>query len=338
MGGALRRRDGAAEVAWRLSGVAAAAVPTLCLAVLAVLAVEAWPSVLRNGLSFFWRARWRPGDLRAPADALAHGLRVPAGVVFGVLPYVAGTAVSAGLALIIALPIGVGVAIVLADRASGRLGVGLDFLIDLVAGVPSVVFGLWGLVVVVPWIAHGAGPPLARLSGFIPWLRGPVLSGTGLLASVVVLAAMVVPLVAALSRDAIARVPQALREQGRALGLTEWEILRGLVLPAAAPAIAGGAMLALGRALGEAIAVLMVSGRGIALPTSIFSPISTMASALLADLGSALHDPQGMAVHALAELAMVLLMISVLVHLAARLADRGVSRVRAVFAPRGRGL
>ena len=230
----------------------------------------------------------------------------------------------------LAVPIGLGVAVCLAERARGPLARVLGFFVELIAGVPSVVFGLWGFVAVVPWIQHSGGPAIARALGWMPWFRGPVLSGEGLLASAIVLAVMVLPLVAAVGRDALARVPRELRDQGRALGLTEWEILRRLILPLAAPGIIGGVVLALGRALGETMAVLMVSGGGTAVPHTIFTPVTTMASAIVLDLDSAFTDTTGMAVHALALVAVVLMAITVLVNLAVPFIGRGVSRVAAL--------
>jgi|BEDMetMinimDraft_2_1075160.scaffolds.fasta_scaffold04549_1 phosphate transport system permease protein len=324
-------------VPWWVSAAGAAVVPGALLGILVVLGVYAWPSVLWNGLAFFTGKTWSLGNLYGSGVVRRFGQVALQGAAFGALPYLVATLVSSLLALALATVVGVGVAVALAERAPRAWGSVLGFFVELLAGVPSVVFGLWGLMVVAPWIQDEAGPWIARLGGWVPWLRGPVTAGTGLLAAVLVLAVMLLPLIASLGRDALRRVPADLRDQGRALGLTEWEILRDLVLPEAAPGILGAVVLAFGRAVGETMAVLMVSGGGSGLPTSIFSPVTTMAAAIVADLDSALTDPTGMAVHALAELAVVLLVISVLVNLVAPLAGRGASVARAVLGPRGEG-
>ncbi len=296
-----------------LAALAAALAPLALLGVFAILAVAAWPAVAAGGARFLTGAVWNPGGIS------------------GALTLVAGTALTALGALVLAVPVGIGVAICLAERARGRIARALGFCVEMIAGVPGVVFGLWGFVAVVPWLEHRGGPALARVLGFIPFFRGPVGSGQGVLAASVVLAAMIVPLVAAVARDALLRVPAAVRDQGRALGLTDWELLRDLVLPRAAPGIVGGVLLALGRALGETMAVLMVSGSGPLLPGTAWTPTTTMASALIVDLRAA--GAGGMAYHVLAELALLLLLVAVAVHLAVALVGGGVSRVASLLRP-----
>jgi phosphate transport system permease protein len=331
-----RRRRGSSAVWVALGALASALAPMLLIVLLTVLLVSAWPSVVWNGLDFVTRSVWSLGNLYGGTPEVRHGYSAAAGAAYGALPFIAGTLLSSLLALVVAVPVGLGVAICLAERARGRIARVLGFFVELIAGVPSVVFGLWGFVTVVPWVEHRAGPGIARVLGFIPFFRGPILSGQGLLAAALVLAAMVLPLVAAVGRDALVRVPREVREQGRALGLTDWETLRDLVLPAAAPGLLGGVMLALGRALGETMAVLMVSGTGSLVPHSLFSPTTTMASAIVIDLDSAFTDASGMAVHALAEVAAVLLVITVLVNLAVPFIGQGASRVAALLNAAGR--
>lgn len=313
-----------------VAAVAAALTPALLVATLVVLLVSAWPAVLYEGLGFLRHSVWSLGNLYGGTPSVRNGQVAAPGAEYGALPYIAGTALTSVLALVLAVPIGLGVAVCLAERARGPLARLLGFFVELIAGVPSVVFGLWGFVAVVPWIQHSAGPGIAHALGWLPFFRGPVLSGEGLLASAIVLAVMVLPLVAAVGRDALARVPRDLRDQGRALGLTDWEILRRLILPLAAPGIGGGIILALGRALGETMAVLMVSGGGTSVPHTIFTPVTTMASAIVLDLDSAFTDTTGMALHALALVAVVLMAITVLVNLAVPFIGRGVSRVAAL--------
>jgi len=332
-----RSRQRWSERVWvALAALAAALAPGTLLALLLVLLISAWPAVIWGGLSFLTHSVWSLGNLYAGLPVAHRGVSAPPGAAYGALPFIVGTLLSSLLALGLAVPVGLGVAICLAERARGIVAHGLGFFVELTAGVPSVVFGLWGFITVVPWVARRAGPLLAHLLGFIPFFRGPVLSGQGLLASGIVLAAMVLPLMAAIARDALARVPGEVRDQGRALGLTDWETLRDLVLPAAAPGIVGGVVLALGRALGETMAVVMVSGAGALVPHTLYSPVTTMASAIVIDLDSAFTDSTGMAVHALAEVAVALLLLTVFVNLVVPFVGQGASRVAALLQPGGR--
>ncbi len=310
-----------------LAAVAAALTPALLVAILVVLFVSAWPALVWGGLQFLTKTTWSLGNMYGGAPIVRHGYSAPAGAQYGALAFIAGTLLTSAFALVLAVPVGLGVAICLAERARAGLGRVLGFFVELIAGVPSVVFGLWGFISLVPWVEHSGGPALAHVLGFIPFFRGPVLSGLGLLTSSIVLAVMILPLVAAIGRDALLRVPREVRDQGWALGLTEWETLRRLVLPMAAPGILGGGILALGRALGETMAVLMLSGGGVGVPHTIYGATTTMASAIVLDLDSAFTDATGMAVHALALLAVALMFITVLVNLAVPLIGRGVSRV-----------
>jgi phosphate transport system permease protein len=306
-----------------LVGLGAASAPVCLAGIVAVLAAFAWPAIVWNGWGFFTSLHWQVGNTYGGPLVVRGGYAAPQGAAYGMLVFAVGTVLSALLAMVLATPVALGAAVALAEYAGPRLGAILGFFVELIAGVPSVVFGLWGFVVLVPWIGRGLGPLLARWLGFIPFLAGPVASGAGLLASGIVLAAMILPIITAVSRDAIAGAPAELREQGRALGLTDWEVLRGLVLPVAWPGIRGAVTLALGRALGETMAVLMVSGGAAGyLPRNLYSPIATVAANIVALLDSAMTDPTGMALHALAELALVLTAITVGVNLLAPPAAR----------------
>lgn len=314
-----RRVDG-----WSLAtALAAALLPTALLGTLGVLLAAAWPALARGGLAALGRGA---GDLGPPTLPAAHGaLGAPPWA--GVLPLVAGTALTSGLALVLAVPVGVGVAVCLAERGRGGLGRAAGVCVQWSAGVPGVVFGLWALAVLVPWVRGTVGPALVRAGHALPaglpgagglaaFLRGPVGSGQGVLAAALVLAVMVVPLVAATGREALLAVPAEVREQGRALGLTDWETLRDLVWPLAARGVAGGVALALGRALGEAMAVVLVGGAGALVPHTLLDPTTTMASVLVLDLRRAVTDPTGRTVHALAAVALALFSLTLLVHLA----------------------
>ena len=311
------RRGRVSSRVWGVaSGLAAAATPLVLLTILVVLAIFAWRSVVWNGLGFFTSTKWNLGNLYGGSLVVRHGIAAPQGAEYGMLVFVTGTLLSSAIAIVLAVPVGIGVAVALTSFSPRGLATVVSFFVELLAGVPSVVFGLWGFTVLVPWIGATVGPGMSKVLGFIPFFGGQAQTGLGLLASGIVLAVMIVPIITAVSRDALAKVPRELLEQGRALGLTEWEIVRDLSLPVARPAVIGAVILGLGRALGETMAVLMVSGSAVnSLPHNLYSPISTMASTIAAQLDSAMTDATGMAVHALAELAVVLFLITVLVNL-----------------------
>jgi phosphate transport system permease protein len=190
----------------------------------------------------------------------------------------------------------------------------LAMLVELVAVVPSVVFGLWGIAVLVPFIGHYISP-----TG----------NGYGLLAASLVLALMITPIIASTLYDALSQVPKENRESAFALGSTHFEVVTKAMMPMVRTTLIGGIVLALGRALGETMAVLMVSGGGInILPTSLFSPISTIASFIVSQLDSAQSDPTNMSVRALCEVALVLFIITLAVNAAAKLLASGALNVR----------
>jgi phosphate transport system permease protein len=332
--GAPRRRH---VVPTRLVGAAfAAAAPLFLAAILAVLGAYAWPSVVFNGLGFLTTRVWNLGNLYGGAAVVRHGFSAPAGASYGILVFLVGTLATSALALLIAVPFGTGVAVCLSQLASPRLAAVLSFFVELLAGVPSVVYGLWGFTVLVPWVAGGAGPFLARWLGFLPPFRGPVGSGVGLLAAGLVLAVMVLPVIAAVTRDVLMALPPELRENGTALGLTETEVIRSILLPVARPGILGAFILGLGRALGETMAVLMVGGSAVnILPQNVYSPVGTMAATIVSQLDSAFTDASGMAVRALAEMALVLFVISVGVNFLVPVVARGVSRTAVLYRQEG---
>jgi len=286
----------------RGGNLVALTVPFLLLIVAFVLAVEAAPAFRLMGVRFLTTGAWRLGAVtRVRAGAVA-----PPGAAYGILPELAGTAATTLLALVVAVPVGGLTALFLTEWAPRRWEPLLSGWVELLAGIPSVVYGLWGLAVVAPLVAraqHGA-------SGSVP--------GLGLLTTGLVLAVMVLPMIAAGSRDALRRAPPSQREGALALGLTRWETTRFVVLPHAVPGLVRSTVLGLGRALGETMAVLMLGGAGIAAarngaPDSLGGPVVTMASALGGRLAAALRDPTGMAVHALAALALVLFAVAVAV-------------------------
>ncbi len=310
------------------SGMFAASGLFFLVAVLAVMSIFAWPSIRFNGWPFLWRIPWNVGNLYGGSLVVHNGVQAPQGAEYGILVFLVGTLLTSLIALVVAVPVAVGVAVFITEVAPARLGAAVGVLVELLAGVPSVVFGLWGVEVVAPLVARDLGPFLARVLGFIPFLAGPVGSGVGLLSAGLVLAVMIIPIIAAVSRDVLARVPRDMKEQGLALGVTRWELVRTIILPYARSGIIAAVVFGLGRAMGETMAVLMVSGSAVnILPYNIYSPVGTMAATIVTLLDSAMTDPTGMAVHALAELALALFIITLMVNILVPVVTAGVSLI-----------
>jgi phosphate transport system permease protein len=237
---------------------------------------------------------------------------------FGALPFVFGTAVSSALAVVIAAPLGVLTGIYLAELAPVRWRRALSFTVELLAAVPSVIYGLWGMYVFAPWLRRWVQAPLAGAAGFIPFFQGPAY-GIGMLTGGLILATMILPTITAISRDVIAAVPISQREALLALGGTHWEVITRVVLPFGRSGIAGGIILGLGRALGETMAVTMVIGNAPRISASLFSPASTMASVIANEFAEATTQ---IYVSALMEIGLLLLGVSLLVNILARLLVR----------------
>ncbi len=297
----------------------AALLPLSLLAVAVFLFLSAWPAIQFNGFAFLLHSNWNLGNMYAD-PVTVHGVQVLPRANYGVWFLIVGTLLTSFLALLFAFPLGVFAAIFLAEGLGGPARTLGSFLIELLAAVPSVVFGLWGYLVLIPALGHTVYPWLADTIGrVLPWFAEPTGSGYGLLTASIVLAIMVVPLITASLRDAIVATPTALREAGMSLGATRMEVLRRVILPGQKRLLVGVSILALGRALGETMAVLMVSGNALnSLPHTIYDPVSTMASFIASQLDSAMQDPTGMAVSALAQIALLLMLISVAVNALAR--------------------
>lgn len=233
---------------------------------------------------------------------------------YGALPFMFGTMFSSFVALLLAVPLSLGVAIFLSELAPGWLERPVSFLVELLAGIPSVVYGLWGIFVLVPWIRAEVEPWLSSQLGFLPFFRGAPY-GFGMLAAALILAIMVLPIIASISRDALKSVPRAQREAALALGATKWESTK-IVLKYARSGILGASILGLGRAIGETMAVTMVIGNTPKISQSLFEPGYTMASVLANEFTEATSD---MYISALTEIALVLFLITILINALARL-------------------
>ncbi|MGH7119085.1 MAG: phosphate ABC transporter permease subunit PstC [Acetobacteraceae bacterium] len=299
-------------------------IPGILTAVVLFLVVYAWPAIRFNGFGFLVQRTWSLGNLYAnPVEV--GGFQVLHGASYGILVFITGTLASSALALLIAIPVSLGVAIFLAEGVPERLRAGLSLIVELLAVVPSVVYGLWGVTILAPLIAHVVAPAFNDVLGFIPFFAGGSATGLGLLTAALVLALMVVPIITATIYSALRQVADEDKEAAYALGALKLEMAVGAMLPAIRSSIIGGVILGLGRALGETMAVLMVSGGAINyLPVTLMSPISTMAAFIVSQLDSAEQDPTGMAVRSLAEIALVLFVITVIVNAVARLITRGL--------------
>jgi phosphate transport system permease protein len=282
---------------WGLTLLMAIATGALIGAIAITVAGAAWPAVQEYGLSFLVTSQW---------NAVAG--RESFGILFAIL----GTLLTAGLAVLIAGPIGLGAAIALSEEGLPlSLRRSLSLLVELLAAVPSVVYGLWGLVVLIPWLQPWM-VALHRHWGWIPLFSTSPL-GPGVLPAALVLAIMILPILVALARETLLALPSHLREGALALGATRWEALIYILLPAARTGLAGGVLLALGRALGETMAVTMVIGNANRLSPSLLAPGNTISALLANQFASA----RGLHVAALMYAALVLMGLTLTVNLLA---------------------
>ncbi|HLO36350.1 MAG TPA: phosphate ABC transporter permease subunit PstC [Candidatus Deferrimicrobium sp.] len=286
------------------TGIAALVVAVLILAIGGLLLVNSREAFERFGPGFVIGTTWDP----------------VAGI-YGALPYIVGTLLSSLIALVVAAPIGILTAIFLAELAPRRLSIPLTFLIELLAAIPSVVFGLWGVFVLSPFLGSTLEPFLIRTLGWIPVFAGPSY-GIGLFSAGIILAIMILPTIVAISREVISSVPDSQREAMAALGATRWETVRRAVLPFARSGIVGAVILGLGRALGETMAVTMVIGNGQNIPTRLFDQSQTIASKIATTFNEA---SIGLQTSSLIALGLILLVITIGLNVVARLLVRRVA-------------
>lgn len=264
--------------------------------ILVSLAIEAWPSLKTFGPAFLWTNEWSVPDDR-----------------FGALAAIYGTVTTSILALLIAVPISFGIALFLTETCPVWLRRPLGTAIELLAGVPSIVYGIWGLFVFAPLFAEHIQPPLQELLGDVPlvggWFTGPPI-GVGILAASIVLSLMIIPFIASVMRDVFETVPHVLKESAYGVGCTTWEVTRHIVLPFTRVGVIGGIMLGLGRALGETMAVTFVIGNANRINGSLFAPGTSIASTLANEFGEA--DP-GLHISSLFALGLVLFVITFIV-------------------------
>jgi len=246
----------------------------------------------------------------------------PATGMFGALPFIVGTLETTLIAMVVAVPVGLGCALFLICFVSGRLRTFISSAIELLAGIPSVVYGLWALQVAAPWVRTVIEPAVHAVLGPFGIANGPEL-GVGLLLAGLVLSVMVLPTMVSVTRDVIAAVPDSQIESALALGASRWQAITRVALPAARAGVLGATTLAMGRALGETIAVAMVIGDTPRVPHSLFAPADTMTSVLANEFTEATERFHSAA---LFEIALLLLGVSVFVNLIARLLARSIRR------------
>lgn len=287
------------DLAFRLGtgGFAWAGVVLLVLVAL-LLAAGSSQALAKFGLSFLTGTTWDP-----------------IAAVYGALPFIVGTIASSIIAILLAAPIGILTAIFLSELAPRRIAIPLTFAIELLAAIPSVVYGLWGVFILGPFLSGTVESWLVSVFGWIPIFAGPPF-GVGLFAAGVILTLMILPTVVAISRDVITAVPDSQREAMLALGATRWEMITKAVLPYARSGIFGAVILGLGRALGETMAVTMVIGNRPEVPRSIFDSAQTIASQIATTFNEA---SVGLQTSALIALGLVLLGITISLNVIARI-------------------
>lgn len=274
------------------------AVIALLSAIIIVLVKDSWLSIRKFGLGFLVSSTWDP----------VQG-------VFGALPAVWGTFVSSLIAIIIAVPISLGIAIFLTETAPKGIKGPIGTAIELLASIPSIIYGMWGLFVFAPFIAENVEPFMIERLGFIPLFRGAPL-GVGMLPAGFILAIMIIPFISSVARDVFLMVPPILKESGYAVGATKWEVIRKVVIPFAKSGIMGAVILGLGRALGETMAVTFIIGNSQKISLELLNPGTSISAALANEFTEAVED---IYLSSLVELGLILFVISFVVLAAAKL-------------------
>ncbi|GFO69030.1 phosphate transport system permease protein [Geomonas limicola] len=272
---------------------------------LAEMTSESLPAIRQFGRKFLTSSEW---------DAVQGN--------FGALPYLYGSVISSVLALALATPLSIGAAIFITEICPKKVGTWIAPLVELLAAIPSVIYGLWGVLVMAPWLQSTVQPFLIEHFGFLPFFQGAPY-GVSMLAAVFILMIMVVPIITSITREVLLTVPLSQKEAAIALGATHWETIRMAVLPYGRSGILGAAILGLGRAVGETMAVTMVIGNSPQISLSLMSPAYTMPSVIaneFAEATSKLHSA------ALMEIGLILLLVTLVINALARLLIWSVTR------------
>jgi phosphate transport system permease protein len=275
-------------------------------------------SISTFGLGFLWHSTWNPSN--SPGVANAN--------IFGAGTLIYGTVVTSTISLVIAVPLGIAIGVYLSLLAPGRVGAVIGPLVELLAAVPSVILGLWGILILAPIMRSTIEPALHDVLGFIPLFGTPSATGLGVFTAGVVLAIMVLPIVASISRDLFLSVPRELKDGALALGATRWEMIRGVVLDSTRAGLAAATILGLSRALGEAIAVTQLMGAGSILGANLFITGDSLASRIAEQITNAQTKQQ---LSALFYCAVVLLAMELIVNLVAQLIVRRFERRQGVL-------
>jgi phosphate transport system permease protein len=297
---AVWRRKGIGRFADPLFATIAALCGVLVLLVLAWMVISttktALPVFSSQGISFVTSTNWDPNNAQ-----------------FGALAFIYGTLVTSLIALVIGLPLSLGVALFATEYEPKRLRGPLTYAVDLLAAVPSVIYGLWGVFVLLPLFLQPVSDFVAKYLGFIPLFKGPA-SGLSYFGAGVILAIMITPIITALTREVLMTVPSADRHAAYALGATRWEMIRAAVLPRSRAGIVGAAMLGLGRALGETIAVALLVGSVAKVDASVVHPGYSMAAVI----ANTFSESSGQQIQALVGIGVVLFVMTIIINMAAR--------------------
>jgi phosphate transport system permease protein len=297
----VRRSHRADHAFRRLTFACALVVPAMFVGILWALVYGAWPALAKFGFSFLWSDAWNPVTER-----------------FGAVAPVYGTLVTSIIAMAIAVPVGIGIAIFLTELCPRPLRRPIGIAIELLAGIPSIIYGIWGLFVLAPILQHSVQPWVIAAFAPVPVLSslfaGPPY-GIGIFTAGLILGIMTLPFVAAITRDVFETVPPVMKEAAYGLGATIWEVQRKVVLPYARGGVVGGVMLALGRALGETMAVTFVIGNAHRISPSLFAPGTTISAAIANEFTEAVGD---LYTASLVELGLLLFIITFIVLAAAQ--------------------
>lgn len=288
--------------------IAASSILVVVVAMIYMMVANSMPTLGRFGFGFLTGSEWKPSES-----------------IFGALPFIYGTIVSSLIALVISVPLSLGIAIFLTEQAPKKIATPIAFMVELLAAIPSVVYGLWGIFVLAPVIRDYIGPFLETYLGWIPvfgQLFQGRLTGIGMLTGGIILALMTTPIITSVVRDILEVVPVQQREAALALGATKWETTQ-IVLGNAASGIAGAVVLGLGRALGETMAVTMVIGNSPQITASLFEPAYTIASVLAANFAEATDK---LYLSALIEMGLVLFLVTFVVNAFAKVLIMSVAR------------
>ncbi|MEB3359819.1 MAG: phosphate ABC transporter permease subunit PstC [Synechococcales bacterium] len=282
--------------------ILAIAVAALLIAIAVEVGIASIPAIKEFGLSFIWTSAWNPVEQN-----------------YGAWPMIYGTLVSSAIALLFALPLGVGTAIFLSEGFLPQvIRTPLTFMVEMLAAIPSVVYGLWGIFVLIPFL-QPIGKWLHNSLGWFPLFQTQYI-GPGMFPASIILVVMILPIITAISRDSLASLPPSLRQASMGLGATRWTTIFRVLIPAAFSGIVGGAMLALGRAMGETMAVTLLIGNSNNFNVSILAPANTIASLL----ANQFREASGLQVASLMYAGLILFFLTLIVNMAAELIIRKV--------------